>query len=186
MARNSVRGTPYHHVGTGQTRSEGMRPGLPMGSDGETTMRQYRGTGMDTKQGPGTPYRSERGNSDEFSRTVEQSTNAESSDHGNQNDPASNGDGVVLDGANRYGNGFSPRAAPTLDSPVPGHAPVFDTGFVETEDKAHLGSGNAGGADDLINGGGVMSRGMVGTSKSSDRDETELTHDDTLRGSTPA
>lgn len=48
--------------------------------------------------------------------------------------------------------------APTLDSPVSRAAPRFDPGFVESEDKAHLDSGNERAADSLAKGGGVMSR----------------------------
>jgi hypothetical protein len=101
----------------------------------------------------------------------------------NMNDPASNGSGVIFDGA-KASNGFMPKRADVLDSPVPRNAPRFDPGFIPTEDAAHLGSGNERGVDSLVAGGGVMSRGMVGTTKSN-APENELTRDDTLRGAIP-
>lgn len=136
----------------------------------------------------GTPYThvkasntSHGGNGPESKRVVSQAPYGmvESNEQGNANNPKNNGSGVVLDGAH-YANGFSPHAHPAMDSPVPTDAPRFDPGFISTEDAAHLGSGNESGREGLVAGGGVMSRGMVGTSRASDKSETELTTDDTL------
>lgn len=185
MARGqSVRGTPVRHVSSAGTRNQGMGHGTPKGMDG-TVHKDYASDNRGYAQNPrgGTPYHSQDGNDAQARRVVEHSTNAESSDHGNQNNPISNGKGVILDGANRYEHGYEPADRRTLDSPVPEHAPVFDTGFIQREDAAHAGRGNEGTArDNILEIGGVLSRGMEGTSKASDRDEGELTHDDRLRG----
>lgn len=59
----------------------------------------------------------------------------------------------------------NPLAAPTVDSPVPGAAPMFDTGSIIDENRAHLGKGSGATApnpsmarDNLLKIGGVMSR----------------------------
>lgn len=172
MKGSTVRGTPVRHVTVG-ARGEGERAGKPSGMEG-TVHEQYssdkRGYQSDSRSG--TPYHSEDGNPPNSRREVIRSTNAESSDHGNQNDPHSNGPGVMLD-VGDYGTGYAPRDEPTMDSPVPRHAPVFGTGFIETEDRAHMGKGAENQArDDLLKIGGVMSRGMVGTSgKNAPEDE---------------
>lgn len=175
MARNSVRGTPYTHVKAGN--SEGQSASKPVGYKG-TVGNQYGDDQIQTGPSQGTPYNSHAGNGPESKRVVSQSKYGmvETNAAGNMSDPASNGAGVVLDGAS---------AAGALDSPVPGNAPVFDPGYMETENRAHLGSGNEMGLRDLINGGGVMSRGMVGVSKSG-QSETQMTTDDTLPSTAPA
>lgn len=184
MSRTVVRGTPYTSIKPGN--AEGRAPGTPKGSDGETSMSQYRGTGMSTTQGRGTPYRSEAGNGPESKRVVsaDRYGHVMSNQQGNANDPANTGKGVVLDSA--AGASFGPAAAPSLDSPVPTAAPVFEPGWMEAENRAHLGRGNekvaTGG---LVSAGGVMSRGMKGTSTPQGA-ETELTDDDTLPGLRPA
>ena len=174
--RTVVRGTPYSSVKVGNT--EGQRAGSPSGADGQTSMSQYRGTGMSTTQARGTPYHSQGGNGPESKRVVSSDKYGKvtSNQQGDANNPASNGTGVSLDDA---------RAARTLDSPVPSGAPEFDPGFIHKEDLAHLGSGNAGGAETLVNSSGVMGRGMVGTSTPGGS-EFELTDDDALPGVAPA
>lgn len=183
------RGTPYHHVT--DTAHQGIAPGRPReqgtGERGKTmthtTMEPYRSDTRGYQSDPrsGTPYHSDAGNGPEYKRTVEQSTDAESADHGNQNDPKTNGRGVVFDGANSYERGYSPHSEPTMDSPVPGHAPVFDTRTVREEDRAHVGMRNESAAtDDILKIGGVMSRGMRGTS-TPEGAEDELIGDDVLR-----
>lgn len=183
MARSIVRGTPYTHVKVGGL--EGARAGEPKGADGQTTVKQYRGTGMSTAQSSrGTEYHSVNGNPADARREVSRSTNTESSDHGNQNDPASNGPTTLLDVGPLAGGSVAPLHA-TTDSPVPQNAPLFEPGWIAEEDRAHLGTGNERGAEGLVAAGGVMSRGMVGTSKSGAGEE-ELTTDDTLPGVAPA
>jgi len=183
MARTVVRGTPYTHVGSGSTRNEGHSPG----AGGKTVQPQYQGSGINTATNErGTPYTKQNGDSSEYSRTVSDGKYGmvESNGQGNANDPRNNGSGVVLDGAS-YANGFSPNAHPAMDSPVPMNAPRFEPGFISQEDAAHLGSGNESGREGLVAGGGVMSRGMVGMSKSS-QSEDFLTEDDTLPSTGPA
>lgn len=186
MARNSVRGTPYTHVGPGG--NSGIRPGMPKGMDNQTTHEQFRGTGMDTKQSArGTPYNSGAGNPADSKRAVSNDARGRIPDNTGtvHNDPAANGQGVVFDGADSYARGFSPHGEATMDSPVPGGAPRFDPGDIKTENLSHLGSGNASGVKSLVEGGGVMSRGMLGTSKPS-HPESVLTEDDALPGIAPA
>jgi hypothetical protein len=55
------------------------------------------------------------------------------------NDPKANGDGVVFDHTSV--DYASPKAAPPLDSPVPGKAPAFDTGKIVSVNEARLGKG---------------------------------------------
>lgn len=187
MARTSVRGTPYTHIKASNT--EGQRPGIPMGSDGQTSMQQFRGTGMSTTQSSGTPYRSEAGNGPETMRMVSSDRYGMVEDRsaGNLSDPKSNGDGVVLDGMTR--DYASPPVHPALDSPVPSGAPVFMTDNIprvnDMRNGVGIGAGPVQGRDNLLDCGGVMSRGMVGTSSSSGP-ETELTDDDVLPASAPA
>lgn len=189
MARNVVRGTPYHHIDA--KGGQGQRGGEPAENQGSTVHAQFREDGINTEtRARSTPYHSEAGNPPGARREVLRSTSAESSDHGNQNDPRSNGSGVVLDGADSYERGFQPPHEPTTDSPVPRDAPWFDTRTIREEDVAHLGEGTGGSENasstDLRELGGVMSRGMIGTSKKSDKDEGELTKDDTLPEVPPA
>lgn len=174
MARNSVRGTPYTHIGPAS--NQGYREG---GGASNTVADQYRGSGINTQANSrGTPAQYEHGNPADAQRVASQGPYGmvESNQQGNANSPQNNGSGVLLDGAG---------GASTMDSPVPGGAPRFDPGFIAKENTAHLGSGNEMGARDLINGGGVMSRGMVQKSTSAGA-ETELTADDTLPAVGPA
>lgn len=178
MRGSSVRGTPYHHVGPGGTAHEGIKPGTPGGMRG-TTPQDLAGTGINTRGGPGTPYRSQAGNGPEARRVVSSDRygKVESGSAGDQADPQSNGRGVVFDGHNEYSRGFDPQGEDVMDSPIPRDAPRFDPDFIPREDAAHMGSGNESGArTSLVEVGGVMSRGMVGTSTSSGP-ETELTED---------
>jgi hypothetical protein len=183
MRGSSVRGTPVRHIGTSGTTNEGVAPGRPSGMK-NTVHPQYEADhrGYQTDPRSGTPYNSQAGNSDEFSRTVSSDKYGHVIDDaaGNMSDPASNGAGVVLDGADSPDNGNSPRSEPTMDSPVPGHAPVFNPADMVAENRAHLGSGNEIGMRDLIRGGGVMSRGMDTVSQADNTDEDELLHDDVL------
>lgn len=187
MARNITRGTPYTHI---QAGSGGIAPGQPKGADGQTTMRQFRGTGMDTTQSArGTPYTSRAGNPGDAKRTASQGKYGAVIDAvaGDQGNHLSNGSGVVFDGATEVSNGYMPGGAAALDSPVPASAPQFDPGQVIVENLAHLGKGQSPKLVDgnLVEIGGVMSRGLVSTSKSGAGEE-ELTTDDTLPGVAPA
>lgn len=182
--RNTVRGTPYTHVKTSNT--EGQKAGKPGGYEG-TVGRGYGDDEIQTGPGRGTPYQSRGGNGPESRRVVSSDKygKVETNQAGNMNDPATNGSGVILDGANSYARGFAPGGEPTMDSPVPRDAPRFDPGFISAEDAAHLGSGNERGREGLVAGGGVMSRGMVGVSKNN-QPEDFLTEDDTLPSTGPA
>lgn len=177
MARTVVRGTPYRHIDI--KGMEGARAGEPAGADGQTTMRQFRGTGMSTAQSArGTEYHSVNGNPADARREVVRTTMPHSDDHGNQNDPVSNGPTTMLDVGSLANGSMAPLHA-TTDSPVPLNAPLFEPGWIASENRAHLGTGNERGAEGLVAAGGVMSRGMIGTSKPG-APETALTSDDTL------
>lgn len=183
--RTVVRGTPYTHTKAGN--AEGQGSGNPKGSDGQTTLQPYRGTGMSTAQSAGTPYRSQTGNGPESRRVVSADTYGKvmSNHQGNANDPANTGSGVLLDSvASDYED---PTVSPAMDSPVPGSAPMFDTGQIVSVNEARLGSNMAPAhaKDDLLALNGVMSRGMQGTSTPTGA-ETELTDDDTLPSTAPA
>lgn len=185
MKSSSVRGTPYTHIAS-PSANQGFRQGG--GNADNTVAEQFRGGGINTQANTrGTPANYAHGNPDETRRVVSSDRygKVESGSQGNANDPKNNGDGVVLD---RMGKDYaSPGAAPSLDSPVPGNAPVFDTASILAENRAHLGSNmpEAASRDDILNLGGVLSRGMKGTSTSGGP-ETELTEDDTLPAVAPA
>lgn len=183
MARTVIRGTPYISRSGG---NEGMRAGQPSGADGQTTLKQYRGTGMSTTQGPGTPYNSQAGNPADARRIVSAAEYGKvmSGGAGNLNDPKSNGSGVLLDGTGA-GDYASPRAAAAMDSPVPGNAPMTMEGdSIVTRNSIALGRGApaAGARDDILALNGVLSRGMVQKSSSSNPDIFALTKDDDYPG----
>ena len=178
MARTVVRGTPYTSRSGG---NEGMRGGQPAGADGQTTMKQYRGTGMSTTQGPGTPYNSLTGNPADARRVVSSDKYGmvQSNAQGNANSPVNNGAGVLFDGTG--GDYASPAHHATMDSPVPGRAPATMEGeSIVTRNQIALGKGApaAGARDDILALNGVLSRGMVQKTSTSDGDIAQLTRDD--------
>lgn len=187
MKSTSVRGTPYTHIGPGgQGGNEGFRQGG--GNADRTVQPQYQGSGLNTQANArGTPARYEHGNVDEFKRVVSSDKYGmvESNQQGNANNPNNNGDGVILDKMSM--DYASPANEPAEDSPVPGNAPIFDTGEIISVNQARLGSGvkSEHARDDLLGCGGVMSRGMVQKS-TANGPEDELTEDDTLPGLAPA
>lgn len=178
MARTIIRGTPYISRSGG---NEGQRAGMPKGSDGQTTMQQYRGTGMSTTQGPGTPYHSQVGNPANARRVVSADAYGKvmSNSQGDANSHLNNGSGVVLDGvASDY---QSPPHHPYADSPVPGNAPATMEGeSIVTRNAIALGKGApaAGARDDILALNGVLSRGMEQKTSYSVKDERQLTRDD--------
>ncbi len=190
MRPSTVRGTPFTKITS--TGNEGFRQAG--GNADNTVAPQFRGGGINTQGNTrGTPAQYAHGDSDEFSRTVSSDNYGKVIDDqmGDQSDPASNGNGVIL--SNMGQDYEDPSAQPTMDSPVPSDAPRFDTGTIKDENRAHLGRGRgvtapneAMSVDNLETIGGVMSRGMVGTSKASDKSELELTADDTLPAVGPA
>lgn len=182
MKSTTVRGTPYRKLDN--LNGQGQRPQLPVGNKGTVDSHTAEPGIRTGPQGPGTPYNSEAGNGPETVRTVSKDkygkviTNAA----GNMNDPASNGDGVILDSVGK--DYQDPRHEPLLDSPVAKGAAQFDTGLIVRDNRAHLGSGSgptapndANARDDLLAIGGVMSRGMDSTSQTG-QPEDELTKDD--------
>jgi len=182
----TVRGTPVRHISN--TAREGFNNGAkPVGMSG-TVNKQFEGDQKGNRQegiARGTPYESRNGNSDEFSRTVSRDKYGRVIDPaaGDQADPRANGNGVVLDGMSRE-EGYTPKREQTEDSPVPQGSPTFDTRTIRDENVAHLGQGIGArpsqAADDILEIGGVMSRGMVGTS-TPQGGEDELAEDDVLR-----
>jgi hypothetical protein len=175
-SKGVVLGAGYGHINrVGPTGafigdSEGYSPGKPKGYT-ETVADQYnsRGVGIDTRVPPqhGTPYNDVRGNPDEYRRVASQHRYGVVLGERGQdmNNPASNGDGVILDHMKvDYAN---PKAAPTVDSPVRTTAPVFDTLEQVAINEARLGRGVKAdhAIDDLIGCGGVMSQDFESTSK---------------------
>lgn len=180
MRSSTVRGTPVHHIDArgGEGQRGGEKPNGMVGTVHEQYDSDRRGYQSDPRGG--TPFNSERGNPPGARREVARGTNLESADHGNQNDPHSNGQSVMLD-THGYERGYMPKEeGGVMDSPVPGHAARFDTTTVHEEDRAHLGTGLedlAGKNNDLRDLDGVMSRGIMGTSKPT-APEKELIEDD--------
>lgn len=176
MKSSSVRGTPFVKIGPGGSNQGFRQAG---GNADNTVAPQYRGGGINTAANTrGTPAQYAHGNPADAMKVDSHDKYGKvmSGAAGNLNDPASNGPGVLLNG--------DPSKA-TLDSPVPTDAPMFDEGFIAKENLAHLGSGNSEGMNSLIEGSGVMSRGMLGTSKPSGP-EDELRNDDVLPAVGPA
>jgi hypothetical protein len=185
----TVRGTPINR--TNVAGNSGIRPGVPKGMVG-TVHKQYDSDrrGYQSDPNGGTPYHSQAGNPPEARQLVTRDARGRVLDPNMgevPNDPSSNGTGVVFDGTDNMGDGNSPRIEPTMDSPVPREAPVFDPGFMVQENRQHLGHGkgptapnDAMSRDEILPIGGVMSRGMIGTSHADDTDERELIQDDRL------
>lgn len=177
----SVRGTPYIKLGG----SEGGNAGKPAGYTG-TQGPLYGRDIIDTRGQGGTPYQSNNGNPANARRVVSADLYGKvmSNSQGNANDPANNGGGVVLDSVTT--DYEDPTIQPSMDSPVPGNAPLYQTADITSVNQARLGSNMspAHAKDDLLSLGGVMSRGMDNISKPGEP-ETELTADDTLPGVAP-
>ena len=192
-----VRGTPYTFKG-GNNR-EGMTHGggKPEGYAGRAGVvrDQYEGSGhgpgqvraeMSGEKTLGTPYQSLDGNGPEYRRVRSDNKFGEVvSENGiNHNIPEQNGNGVVLDGISME-RSYLTRGEQTMDSPVPTGAqrPIPD----EARDINNLHSGEGeywgkgdGPKDHILANDGVMSRGMLGTSKHNGS-ETELVEDDVLK-----
>lgn len=187
MAGRAVhRGTPFNHAGN-SLHGVGMREHAAASGMTSTVLPQYESEkgGYRNADGTGTPLQHQKGNPPDARREVARGTNLESSDHGNQNDPRSNGKGVILDGQNEYRAGYQEPAERkgVMDSPVPAAAPIFDADNILIEDRAHMGRrGENQANDNILAIGGVLSRGMESTSRPSDHDEEELIHDDELTG----
>lgn len=182
MKSTSVRGTPVTSIKASNT--EGQRAGKPAGMNG-TVNKQFEGD-QRFQENPraGTPYNSQDGNGPETRVVRSQGKYGMVTDeNGDQNNPKDNGNGVLLDGISREA-GYTPRDERTMDSPVHEGAPRFNTSFIKQENLAHLGQGIGAApsqaSDEILAIGGVMSRGMVGTSRLG-APEGELTEDDTLR-----
>lgn len=185
MKSSTVVGTPVRSIKAGNV--EGMMAGTPKGYEGVVN-RQYQGDQSGNRQtgvNTGTPYNTRNGNGPESKRV------ASSDKHGividtqtgvDLNEPTSNGNGVILDGMTRESD-YTPRGAAAMDSPVPQGSPTFEAGAMRAENIAHLGKGKGAAAsqagDVLLAIGGVMSRGIAGTTKASDS-STALIEDDLL------
>lgn len=183
MKSSSVRGTPVRSI---SGANEGQAAGKPANMSG-TSPSQYVGDqSQQPQRGSGTPYNSKNGNppaakrvasSGKFGDVIDTQTGV------NLNYPDSNGNGVLFDGISREAD-YSPMGASAMDSPVPAGAATMPRGSMRAENIAHLGTGkgvDASQAGDVLDAiGGVMSRGMVGTTSGGSGPENELTRDDTL------
>lgn len=181
MRGTSVKGTPY----ISKSSSEGGNAGKPAGYTG-TVGPLYGRDIIDTRKQGGTPYQSTNGNPATTRRVVSADTYGRvmSGSAGQMNDPLSNGNGVVLDSVSS--DYEDPTISPSMDSPVPGNAPMFQTSNLLTITQMRMGSNMspAHAKDDLVALGGVMSRGLDTISKPGES-EMELTTDDTLPGVAP-
>ncbi len=191
MAKGTVvRGTPVNVIRSG---SSGINPQKPAGynTGGQTVRDQFEGDQSGNRQVErqigkklSTQYNSDRGNPGDASTTRADYRYGVILSNGGQdmNNPASNGNGVFFDKMSRA-NGYMPPDARHLDSPVPNGAPMFQGESIKQENLGHLGQGigaSPSQAEDVITKiGGVMSRGMVGSSTAR-ASESQLTSDDTL------
>lgn len=184
MKQSSVRGTPVTSI----SRNNGqgwLSPGAkPAGYSG-TVNKQFEGDQKGNNQvgiASGTPYQTASINDDIQPAPNRSKYGIVLSENGmNMADPKQNGNGVLFDGVSRE-HGYLAPDAHTMDSPVPQGAPHFDTRTIAQENIAHLGVGAVPGreADDILSIGGVISRGMDGTSHANGG-EMELLEDDLLR-----
>jgi hypothetical protein len=183
MKSSSVRGTPINSIKA--PNNQGMMAAKPKGMSGVVN-RQFEGEQATNRANgnTGTPYNSQDGNGPESKRVRSSDKYGKVRDHnGDQNNPADNGNGVILDDITRE-SGYNPKDAEAMDSPVPRGSPEFNTRTIEQENLAHLGQGigavPAMAGDDILAIDGVMSRGMIGTSRPTGG-IMELTEDDVLR-----
>jgi hypothetical protein len=189
MKSKSTWGTPVNSISGNQGEGFMKGPLVPPRNDGTTTLPQFKGEQATNRENgaTGTPYQSRSVNDDREPPLNRQKYGIVLGENGqNMSDPSSNGNGVLFDGVSPARD-LLPTAANVMDSPVPMGAqqPIPNT----TEVLANLRSGEGktwgpkdGPGNNFQEMDGVMSRGMVGTSKAS-RPETELTSDDTLKAS---
>lgn len=168
-----VYGTPVNTIKSG---GAGINPGKPAGfkTGAETVPDRFEGDQRGTRQverangwpanSLGSTYNSDAGNPGDALRTRADHRYGVIDVNGGQdmNSPASNGNGVILDGMNR-GKGYQPPTMRTTDSPVRDDAPFFDTSTIREENLEHLGRGKGVSPDqvddDLVGiDGGVLSR----------------------------
>ena len=182
MKSSTVRGTPINKID-----NPGFTASKPGGMNGTVNTHFQGDQSQQPQAGSGTPYASRNGNPDQARRVAEGGSpkgGVVLSENGiNMNAPESNGNGVVLDGVTKEKD-YTPWNEPAMDSPVPTGAqrPLESSmniinAMVSGNGKDYSGSKVI--PDNLMETGGVMSRGMVGTSKPGN-DERELTRDDTI------
>ena len=194
-----VRGTPYTFKG-GNSR-EGMTHGggKPEGYAGRagTVRDQYEGsrrgpdqvrTEMGGEKTLGTPFQSQDGNGPEYRRVRSDNKFGEVVSEGgiNHNIPEQNGNGVILDRISEDRD-YVPWGGEdaVMDSPVPQGAQRPSPGSANDLNALRNGEGsywsrNEQIKDQILANGGVLSRGMLGTSKRNGS-ETELVEDDALK-----
>lgn len=182
MKSSTVRGTPINSISNPGYNQTGLK-----NFDGVVN-KQFEGDQSQQPQsGSGTPYNSKNGNpADAKSAGVGSGAKGGIvlSENGiNMNAPESNGTGVVFDGVTEARD-YVPPAAATMDSPVPSGAqkPIIGSGNEINQLKSGEGSAIGRGGqikDQMLEMGGVMSRGMVGTSTPGGG-ATELVTDDIL------
>lgn len=165
MKSSSVRGTPVTFLGpNGDPGYGGMTPG---------------------SYGSGTPLNSVKGNPDNAMRQVSNGKYGmvDTPAAGNQADHTNNGNGVLFNGVSE-GRDYLATQAGAMDSPVPAGAQMPNTNSADTLNALRNGSGKdySGSKqipDQILAAGGVLSRGMLGTSTPSGG-AAEMTEDDAL------
>jgi hypothetical protein len=183
----TVRGTPVRFISAG---NEGMAAGKPANMSG-TTSKQFQGdqsNKVDARSG--TAYNSQNGNSPTAKRVASSDKyGMVVSENGiNMSNPESNGNGVVFAGVG--GMSILPASMPqTMDSPVPEGAqrPIENAPGILANLRSGSGSqwgANGGPSNTFLDMGGVMTRGMVGTSTPTGGPD-ELLEDDVLRNLGP-
>lgn len=150
MKQSSVRGTPVTFRGpNGDPGYGGMTPG---------------------SYGSGTPVNSTHGNADNSMRQVSSGMYGmvDTPAAGNQADHNNNGNGVLFNGVSE-GRDYLASPAAAMDSPVPDGKQMPNTNLADSLNALRNGSGKdySGSKqipDQIVSAGGVLSRGMLGTS----------------------
>ena len=161
MKSTTIKGTPYNFV---PATDQGRAAAKPTNLSG-TIDRQYEGEQSINRQlgATGTPYQSQGGTPAGLLRTASADRYGVVLGENGQdmNSSSSNGNGVILGNISRATD-YLPVGEHTLDSPVPGGAPMFEHGAQRRVNRERLGRDDGVVEsmidDDVVIVGGVMGR----------------------------
>ena len=186
MKSSSVRGTPIRSISADNGQGFNSRP-KPGGLSG-TVNRQFEGDQKINRQegiSTGTPYQSGSVNDDLPPKTTRSKYGmVDTPAAGDQAQHTSNGNGVLFNGVEQS-NDYLPNLKDVMDSPVPEGAQMPQDDASLKLNEIRNGKGSYWGSDDaiqdsIVKAGGVISRGMLGTSTPAGG-EMEMQEDDVLR-----